>query len=249
MAPDVKSCPANRHRAHAATRTIFEVAGAEAKPSTRADGVSSRPAIDGRLCPRQIRMGAAHAICGSGRFVSGFRLVTEMTPEDRAFFDRFKLWKHRPKDFSPSSENDPTPQQMYDRLMKETFAPALRAAGLKGSGGRFELPSEKYWSQLGFQKSAYSDSSALKFTVNLSVISREVWAEQAAAKPHLGKKPAPSVFYGSWADQVRIGDLTTSGEDLWWSLNRGDDPSPMAEQVVSTLLELAVPWLVAKSNA
>lgn len=118
------------------------------------------------------------------------------------------MWKHRPKDFTPGSEADPTPKQLYDGLMKGTFAPALRAAGLKGSGGRFELPSEKYWAQLGFQKSAYSDSAALQFTVNLSVISRQVWAEQAAARPHLGGKPTPNIGYGSWADQVRIGDLT-----------------------------------------
>lgn len=89
-----------------------------------------------------------------------------MRSEDRAFFDRFRAWKQRPKDFSPAAENDPTPQGVYPDLMKGVFAPALREAGLKGSGGRFELPSEKYWAQLGFQKSAYSDSSALKFTVN-----------------------------------------------------------------------------------
>ncbi len=171
-----------------------------------------------------------------------------MNPEDRDFFERFKAWKHRPKDFSPGSTTDPTPQQVYDDLMKGSFAPALRAVGLKGSGGRFQLPSDTYWSQLGFQKSSYSDSSALEFTVNLSVISREVWAERALTKPHWGKKPAPSTFYGSWADQVRIGKLTPSAKDLWWRLNRGDGPNPLAEQVVSTLLELAVPWLIAKSN-
>jgi hypothetical protein len=132
--------------------------------------------------------------------------------------------------------------------MKESFAPALRTAGLKGSGGRFELPSEKYWSQLGFQKSAFSDSAALKFTVNLSVIDRGVWSEHAATEPHLGKEPKPSTFYGSWAERVRIGLLTRSGEDLWWWLRRGDDPAPISEQVVSTLLDVAVPWLVVSSG-
>jgi hypothetical protein len=192
---------------------------------------------------RRTQRGSAVAACVR------LRPVTEMPPDDRAFLERFKAWKHRPKVFSSGSKADPTPQQVYDRLMKESFAPALRAAGLKGSGGRFELPSEKYWSQLGFQKSNYSDSNALEFTVNLSVISREVWVEQASAMPHLGKKPAPSTTYGAWADQIRIGQLTTSGEDLWWSLHRGDDPGPLEEQAVSTLLGLAVPWLVARSNA
>lgn len=175
--------------------------------------------------------------------------MTEMTPEDRTVFDRFKRWKHRPKDHRPGSEADPTPQQVYDELMKASFAPALRSVGLKGSGGRFELPSDRYWAQLGFQKSAHSDSDALMFTVNLSVISREIWAEEASAKPRLGDKPKPSTFYGSWADQVRIGQLTESGEDLWWRLKRGDDASQVAEQVVSSLLDIAVPWLRAKSKS
>jgi len=172
-----------------------------------------------------------------------------MHPDDRAFFERFRAWKHRPKDFRATSENDPTPQVVYADLMKSTFAPSLRAAGLKGSGGRFELASEKYWAQLGFQKSAFSDSSALKFTVNLSVIDREIWAEHAAAKSHLGTKPSPSIDYGSWAEQVRIGHLMPSGEDLWWSLSRGDDPTLMATEVVSALIDVAVPWLRAKTAA
>ena len=122
-----------------------------------------------------------------------------MSSEERAFLERFKAWKHRKKDFGPGSDTDPTPQQVFHDLMKETFAPALRSVGLKGSGGRFELPSERYWAQLGFQKSAYSDSAVLMFTVNLSVINREVWAEQASAAPHLGeeaKAEAPSTAHG-----------------------------------------------------
>lgn len=141
-----------------------------------------------------------------------------------------------------------TAHQIYDELMKTTFAPALRGAGLRGSGGRFQLPSEDYWVQLGFQKSAFSDSAELKFTMNLSLISREVWAEHASRQPPLGKKPKPSTFYGSWAEQVRIGALTPSGEDLWWWLKQGEDPGPASEQVLSILLGLAVPWLVAKSS-
>lgn len=88
--------------------------------------------------------------------------MTELSPEDRSFLDRFKAWKHRPKVHRPGSETDPTPQQVYDDLMKASFAPALRGVGLKGSGGRFELPSEKYWAQLGFQKSAYSVFAAVE---------------------------------------------------------------------------------------
>ena len=172
-----------------------------------------------------------------------------MSPDDRGFLERFKAWKHRPKDHRPGSGTDPTARQVYDALMTTSFAPALRRVGLTGSRGRFELPSDTYWALLGFQKSAYSDSDALEFTVNLSVIGRAVWAEQVSAKPSLGPRPRPSTFYGAWADQVRIGNLTPSGEDLWWRLDRGDDPDLMAERVVPTLLEVAVPWLVIRASA
>src|SRR5918994_5577149 len=89
----------------------------------------------------------------------------------------------------------------------------------------------------------HSAAQHRQFTVNLSVIDREVWAEQTSANPHLSKNPTPSTHYGSWAEQVRIGQLTPSGEDLWWYLKCGDEPDALAEKVVSALLDLAVPWL------
>jgi hypothetical protein len=148
---------------------------------------------------------------------------------------------------APTSGSDLTQQQVYDRLMRSSFAPALRKVGMKGSGGRFELPSQPYWVQLGFQKSAFSGSDSVTFTVNLSVISRQKWAEQVAADPALGSRPAPSVDYGSWCEWARIGELMSGGEDHWWWLNRGQDPTPVAAHVVTTLLDVAVPWLAARS--
>lgn len=175
--------------------------------------------------------------------------MSELPPEDQAFLDRFKRWKHRPKATGRGADPSRAPQEVYADLMKNVFAPALRQSGLKGSGGRFELPSETHWALLGFQKSAYSDAVEVQFTVNLSAIGRDVWAVQAASSPHLGAKPSPTTFYGKWADQVRIGSLTPTGEDLWWSLRRGEDTRAVSDTVVSALLDLAVPWLVTKANS
>lgn len=141
-----------------------------------------------------------------------------------------------------------TQQQVYDLLMKSTFAPALRNVGMKGSGGRFELPSQRYWVQLGFQKSAFSDSDSVTFTVNLSVISRESWAESVARNPGWGHKPAPTTSYWPGSECCRIGNLMPSGEDYWWWLKRGEDSTLVAGHVVATLLDVAVPWLAAKSS-
>jgi hypothetical protein len=127
--------------------------------------------------------------------------------------------------------------------MKTAFAPALRDAGLRGSSGRFELPSDVHWAQLGFQKSAYSSSGEIRFTVNLSVISRAEWARQSAAQPYSGKRPTPTVQYGPWADQRRIGQLTPSGEDKWWRIIRGADVDPVRIDALSDLMTYGVPWL------
>lgn len=126
--------------------------------------------------------------------------------------------------------------------MKKSFGPALRDAGLRGSGVRFELPSDVYWSQLGFQKSVHSDGQEVRFTVNLSLILREEWTHQVAAKPYLGKRPTPTNHYGS-ADHARIGSLTPDRADKWWRIVRGAGSDAVRDDTLHDLLTYAVPWL------
>ncbi len=165
-----------------------------------------------------------------------------LTPEEREGFERFKIWKHRSR-AAPPVTGASSPQQTYAEMMKATFGPVLRGEGLRGSGGRFELPSEVFWAQLGFQKSAYSDGQELRFTVNLSVIRRDHWGVQAAAAPYLGQRPTPNTKYGTWADQVRIGKLTPDGEDKWWRIVRGANSFEVRDDAVHDLLTFGMPWL------
>jgi hypothetical protein len=168
---------------------------------------------------------------------------SKLRAEDLAVVRRFAAWKHRRRTPVQQDSGSPSPQDVYAAFMKTAFAPALRDAGLRGSNGRFELPSETYWAQLGFQKSAYSDGHELRFTVNLSVIRREEWDAQAATKSYLGKRPTPSTLYGNWADQVRIGMLTPGGGDHWWRIVRGMDAEAVRDDALSELLSYGVPWL------
>ena len=126
--------------------------------------------------------------------------------------------------------------------MKVTFAPALRKAGLRGSAGRFDLPSDSYWAQLGFQESAYSDGQRVRFTINLCAVRHDEWARQIATQPYLGRQPTPTVSY-VFADQSRIGQLTPEGEDKWWRILRGVDVRLVRDDAVHDLLTYAVPWL------
>ena len=128
-------------------------------------------------------------------------------------------------------------------LMKERLAPGLRALGCKGSAGRFLLPSDAFWSFIGFQKSAYSDAKEVQVTVNLSAIPRQVWQEQRDQSPHLPEKPSPSTFYGSWAPQTRIGDLLPDGEDKWWRVVADDQNAAVANDLLAGIEAYGLPWL------
>jgi Domain of unknown function (DUF4304) len=166
-----------------------------------------------------------------------------LQPEDAEAVRRYQSRKHRPRQPVQADDGPTTPQRVYTGLINAAFAPALRGVGLRGSGGRFELPSVCYWAQLGFQRSAYSSGDQLSFTINLSVISRDEWTRQSTAKPFLGKHPTPSTRYGAWAKTARIGQLTPGGEDKWWCILRGADAAVVRDDALHDLLTYAVPWL------
>jgi len=169
--------------------------------------------------------------------------MADLSDRDRETVRRFATWKYRTKEHGAALTASPSPQAIYAELMKSAFAPALRAEGLKGSAGRFDLPSDEYWAQLGFQKSAFSDGREVRYTINLSVIARADWETHAAAKPHLGKQPTPTLHYGSWANQIRIGSLTPSGEDKWWRIVRDAPADAVRDETLADLVGLAIPWL------
>jgi hypothetical protein len=52
-----------------------------------------------------------------------------------------------------------------------------------------------------------------------------------------------ALIYGTWADQVRIGSLTSGGEDKWWRLVRGAEVDPVRDDALADLLTYGVPWL------
>lgn len=149
---------------------------------------------------------------------------------------------------SETSPGAASAQSLYAVLMKERFAPYLREAGFRGSGGRFRLPSESHWAQVGFQKSVYSDRRELRFTVNLSCVSQAEWESQRAAKPYLSEIPRPGTFYGKWVHHTRLGALVPDGGDKWWSLSPGQDPEPVVADLLHDLENYGIPWLRATSS-
>ena len=136
-----------------------------------------------------------------------------------------------------------TAQETYDEMVREGLRPSLKALGFQGSGTTFTWPSRSHFSQLGLQKSQFSDRDALRFTVNVTIADRSSWEAARTVRPYLPKKPAPNTFYGDYIWQRRIGALMPSGEDTWWTISAGDDWRPVAEEVLGAVRTHALPEL------
>jgi hypothetical protein len=98
-----------------------------------------------------------------------------------------------------------------------------------------------HFALLGFQKSQSSSSGDVKFTVNLKVVSIATWQDMRRARPDFPLRPAPSIRYGSFEWNKRIGDLLPSGEDKWWHMEGGQNNSTTIAEVVGVLTNIAVP--------
>jgi hypothetical protein len=66
-------------------------------------------------------------------------------------------------------------QDEFRGFLRGLVSPAMRSAGLRGSAGRYYMPSLSCFALVGFQKSTSSTGRAVIFTMNLKVVSREVW--------------------------------------------------------------------------
>jgi hypothetical protein len=126
-------------------------------------------------------------------------------------------------------------------MLREQVAPALRELGFTGSGPAYSLPDDAHWALVGFQKSAWSDSDSVAFTVNVTVASRDVWENERRTRLYLPAKPAPNTHYGDYVWQTRIGFLLPSGRDHWWEVEAGTTTETLAAEVVGAIRDYALP--------
>ena len=133
-----------------------------------------------------------------------------------------------------------TVQDEFKLLMKERIAPKLRELGFKGSGQNFNLPSESHWALIGFQKSMFSDSQELKFTINIFVVGKNEWDTARSERSYFPAKPSPTTKWGiGW--ERRIGFLLPEKCDHWWSMKVNSNFETISGQVVEYIAKYALP--------
>jgi hypothetical protein len=98
---------------------------------------------------------------------------------------------------------------------------------------------------LALQKSAYSDKSEIRFTVNLFAVSHSDWAAGREVRPYLPAKPSAGTIYGVGANE-RLGMLFPEAADTWWRVVAGQDPTAAAAAAISAVVQFGIPWLTAR---
>jgi hypothetical protein len=134
-------------------------------------------------------------------------------------------------------------QDEFRRFLRDLVSPAMRSVGLRGSAGRYYLPSLSCLAFVGFQKSEWSTGSAVNFTMNLKVVSREVWKLARVDQSWLPETPAPNTRYPVAEWSPRIGSLMPGGQDHWWWLQPGQQLEPLAVEVIGALTDYGLPAL------
>ncbi|WP_170114207.1 DUF4304 domain-containing protein [Kangiella spongicola] len=141
-----------------------------------------------------------------------------------------------------------TVQVKFKELMKISLAPALRESGLKGSGQTYSIKSDEYWALIGFQKSLYSDSQGLKFTINIYVVPKQEWEESREKYSYFPQKPSANTKWQiGWSE--RIGTLMPSKLDHWWEFNSQTNESELVRQVVEAISKYAVPAMQSRMKS
>lgn len=138
-----------------------------------------------------------------------------------------------------------TAQELLKDLLKGSIAPRLRECGLSGSGQNYSLKSDHYWSLLSFQKSVYSSSDGLSFTVNLYVVSKSDWDAERVRRKTYPKTPT-ATFQWSVGWNSRIGEVLPIQKDHWWPLDGNSDLETLAQEVVAAIRDYAIPAMRAR---
>ena len=152
-----------------------------------------------------------------------------------------------------------TAQATFARLLRDEAAPALRAAGLRGSGNNYVLPDDEWWAQINFQKSNFSTSEVVKFKVTLGAVRKAHWDEIRREHSYVRDTPPAAVSKAEW-DATRLtesyipqkppgGGIITIGHlmpeiraDRLWSLSP-EDPEHTMPEVVEAVKLYGIPAL------
>ena len=135
-----------------------------------------------------------------------------------------------------------TAQATYAAMLRDQVAPRLRELGLRGSGGSYLLPNDRWWALIGFQRDRHSDAAQVRFTVDVARADKAVWEAARVEHPWLPPRPTANTHYPV-GEVIRIGQLLPARVDTWWAVPAGGATDASADEVLRAIRDHALPWM------
>jgi hypothetical protein len=137
--------------------------------------------------------------------------------------------------------------KLFEEMVKNRIAPALRDLGMRGSGQHFRLPNENGdYALLGFQKDSWDGTT--RFTANVAFYGRQAWQDARARESWMPTAPSATTTWSGVAEgwQERVGFLIDPPHDHWWTIQTESDVPLVADHVVATVRDAVLPQLQAR---
>lgn len=131
-------------------------------------------------------------------------------------------------------------KERLNKILLESIARRLKEHGFRKRGDVFSRECRRVVHLIDIQYSRWNDSTETNFTLNCGVYMPGITAAfRNSAEP---KVPKPT----DCCIAVRIGMLTESQTDSWWTISAADDPErddAVREEIASVLEQVALPFL------
>lgn len=122
---------------------------------------------------------------------------------------------------------DHSASEVLRDLLRDEISPALRAVGMKGSGGKYRVERGARWGAVEIQKHSGGSRAICEFTFNLSA----------------GELSEVDRRFDGWS--ARIGEVLPSGGDTWWVLPAQADTELLKQDLLRALRDHAYAALEA----
>jgi hypothetical protein len=137
--------------------------------------------------------------------------------------------------------------KLFEQMLKDQIAPALRELGMRGSGQHFRVPNDNGdFAQLGFQKASGNTANVCRFTVNTAFYGGQTWQQARDRESWLPAAPTATSIFPVEGWQQRVGFLMESPHDHWWTIRTAEDVPAIADHVIALVRDAVLPQLRAR---
>jgi hypothetical protein len=123
------------------------------------------------------------------------------------------------------------------KQLRIIFSANLKPLGFRKQGQRFRRTTDGNVTIIEFQRSATSDDSLIRFTLNVGVVSGRLFYANDPERDF--KKVGASEAHM----RERIGFFLQPPTDHWWALTADSDARVVADEVATLVVDAAVPHL------